>query len=413
MPGGWKTRILATALLLTGLLPITAQVDPIKRQLLQFGYNQPVEGRGPIAGYAFYFLNRPEFIQTNLTLRLALAPVFADAELGFRGLLGENTDVGVGIAGGGFADTHQEVRMGQYLDAESFTGHGAEISASVYHLLNPGRRIPLYLVGRVAGHFTQYVHDNDVAPTFTIPDDRNSLRLRAGFRLGGREPLLTPALALEFSGWYEGRVHDSSGAYGFGGDRVAEPTTHLFRTRALLAYTLPDRGDYFTASVTAGTALNADRLSSFQMGGALPLSSEFPLTLPGYYFGEISARRFVLLGGLYAYPFTASKRWTLNGFATTAFVDYVTGMQQPGTSHTGLGAGLGYRSPQSVWQMILSYGYGVDALRPNHRGSHAIGILLQYDLEARQRLRPTFEPGIGPDKTRALERLIRRLNIFR
>jgi hypothetical protein len=38
---------------------------------------------------------------------------------------------------------------------------------------------------------------------------------------------------------------------------------------------------------------------------------------------------------------------------------------------------------------------------------------LQYDLEARQRLRPTFEPGIGPDKTRALERFIRGLNVFR
>jgi hypothetical protein len=412
MPGRCTGWILAVLLVCAGNTA-QAQVDPIKRQLLQFGYNQPLEGRGPIAGYAFYFLNRPGYLRTNLTLRLAVAPVYADAELGIKGLLGRHTDLGIGIAGGGFADTHQEVRGGRYLDGESFTGHGAEISAAIYHLLNPGKRIPLHLVGRVAGHFTQYIHDSDVAPGFEIPDDRRSLRLRAGFRLGGREPLLTPALALEFSGWYEARLHDTEGAYGFGGDRLAEATVHLFRSRALLAYTFPGRGDYLTASVTAGASLNQDRLNAFQMGGALPLSSEFPLTLPGYYFGEISARRFILLGGLYASPVGPSKRWTLNGFATTAFVQYVPGMRQPGNSHTGLGAGLGYRSQENVWQMILSYGYGVDALRPNHRGAHAVGLLLQYDLEARHRLRPTFEPGIGPDKTRALERFIRRLNIFK
>lgn len=410
-----RWRILAGILAATsGLVtPLRAQIDPAQRQLLQVGFNQPVEGRGPIAGYAFYFLNRPQYLRTNVTLRLALAPVYADGELGFRGALGEHTDLGIGIAGGGFADTHQEVRGGRYRSAESFVGHSAEISASLYHLVNPGRRIPLYLVGRVAGHFTRYVDDYYDTPGFSLPEDRNAFRLRTGFRLGGREPLLTPALALELSGWYEGRFHDASGRFGFAGDRVAEPTTHLFRTRALLAYTFPDRGDYFTASVTAGFALNADRLNSFQMGSVLPLSSEFPLSLPGYYFGEISARRFVLVGGLYALPVGASKRWTVNGFAATSFVDYVTGMQQPGSTHTGLGAGLGYRSPQNVWQMILSYGYGIDALRGNRRGSHAVGLLLQYDLEARQSLRPTFEPGIGPEKTRALDRFLRGLNLFR
>jgi hypothetical protein len=389
------------------------QIDPVKRQLLQFGYNQPLEGQGPIAGYAFYFLNRPEFYRTNVTLRLAVAPVFMDGEVGFRGLLGEHTDLGIGVSGGGFADTHEEIRAGSYRSAESFTGHGAEISAAVYHLFNPDERIPLYGIARVGGHFTRYIRDDDTAAGFVIPDDRNSLRVRMGFRLGGREPLLTPALALEASAWYEGNFYDWQGPFGFAGDRLAESTTHKFWSRALLAYTFPKRGDYLTASVTAGTSLQADRLNAYQLGSALPLSSEFPLYLPGYYFGEISARRFILLGGLYAFPLDSQKRWTINGFATTSFVDYVAGMQQPGKTHSGIGGGLGYRSPEKIWQVILSYGYGVDAIRNNRRGTHAVGILVQYDLEAKQRLRPTFEPGIGPDKSRGLERFIRRLNIFK
>ena len=56
------------------LLPAvaTAQIDPVKRDLIQFGYNQPTEGKAPLAAYAYYYHNQPDFLRTNLTLRLAL-----------------------------------------------------------------------------------------------------------------------------------------------------------------------------------------------------------------------------------------------------------------------------------------------------------------------------------------------------
>ena len=40
--------------------------------------------------------------KTNLTWRLALAPVYIDSELGFVHGLGPNTDYAIGLAGGGF-----------------------------------------------------------------------------------------------------------------------------------------------------------------------------------------------------------------------------------------------------------------------------------------------------------------------
>src|ERR1700690_1356780 len=104
---------------------VYGQIYPVKRNLIQLGYNQPVEGHSPFAGYAFYYHNQPNFLRTTLTLRLALAPVYLDSELGFVHGLGPNTDFAIGLAGGGFADSYSEIRGGNYRPGESFDGHSA------------------------------------------------------------------------------------------------------------------------------------------------------------------------------------------------------------------------------------------------------------------------------------------------
>ena len=122
------------------LLPLgaAAQIDPVKRDLIQLGYNQPMEGQSPIAAYAFYYHNQPDFLRTNVTLRLAVAPVYLDSEIGFIHGLGQQTDFAIGLAGGGFADGYNEIDLGKYRKNESFDGHGGEVSASIYHRFNPG-----------------------------------------------------------------------------------------------------------------------------------------------------------------------------------------------------------------------------------------------------------------------------------
>jgi hypothetical protein len=91
-------RIGRALLWLTLFAPIfaSAQIDPVQRDLVQFGYNQAFEGHQPLAAYAFFYHNQPDFLETNLTLRLAIAPVYLDSELGFVGALGPNTDLGIG-----------------------------------------------------------------------------------------------------------------------------------------------------------------------------------------------------------------------------------------------------------------------------------------------------------------------------
>lgn len=406
--GSWMT--LAGLAWLGSVSMLQAQIDPVHRELIQLGYNQPLEGRGPLAAYGFYYHNQPQWLQhSNLTLRLAVAPVYLDSELGVDHALGPNTDMGFGIAGGGFADSYSEVHRGRYEREESFLGHGGEISTSIYHLFNPASRIPLHAVLRGATHFSAYAEDSETPDNFELPDDQVTFKVRSGLRWGGREPVMMPDVAMEVSAWYEGDFRLSPSRYGFGNDRELNGDAHLFWGRGLLTYTLPEWRHGFGVSVTGGGGLNMDRLSSYRLGGNLPLYSEFPLTLPGYYFQELSARSFVLFGATYSIPLDSRQRWQVSAAAASACVDYLPGMEQPGHWNSGFGGGLVYRSPSDSWQVAVAYGYGVNAIRSDGRGAQSLTFLLQFDLDRTKRR--FFDPSAGLGQSRGLQQIFR--NIFR
>ncbi len=407
----FKRRLCLLALILLcalGSQAVRAQIDPVKRDLIQLGYNQPFEGQSPLAAYAFYYYNRPSFLNdSNLTLRLAVAPVYLDSELGIRNLLGENTDLGIGLAGGGFADNYYEVRKGKFLQPESFSGDGARASLSLYHLFNPGQRLPLNGILRGEAHYANYIRDNDTAPNFVLPNDLTSFNVRTGLRLGGQEPVIIPEVALELSVWYEGSFRMNSGNYGFDGDRQVEANSHLFWSRALFAYTLESK-QHFMVSVTAGTSANADRFSAYRIGGFLPLASEFPLTLPGYYYQELSATRFALLNANSALPLDILKRFASTAVGSVAVMDYLPGLEQPGHWNSGAGGGLSYRSASDLWEIILDYGYGFNAIRTDGRGAQNIGLLIQINLERTKS--PLFSPGENNPIIRGLDSFLHVFN---
>jgi hypothetical protein len=374
--------------------------------LIQFGYNASFEGHAPLAAYAFYYRNKPHFYRTNLTLRLAVAPTYIDSELGIRQAVADDTDLGIGLAGGGFADSYDEIRSGVFLPKESFVGHGAETSLSVYHCFNPSSIIPLNGVIRGSVHYSWFNRDSDTDDTFVLPDDRATVALRTGLRWGGKEPTLFPSLAMELSIWYEGQFRSGSGMYGIPGaggalDRRVQPWSHLLWGQALLAYTFTNSGQGFFVSLIGGTSADADRFSAYRMGALLPLVSEFPLSLPGYYHQELSAKRFVLLGGNYIVPLDHNDHWNINFAAATAGVDYVPGFQQPGHWHSGVGAGILYKS--RLLKVMVGYGYGIDAMRRGGRGAHSIGILMQLDWEHTRGM--LFGPD-QPNRWRGFQRVL-------
>ena len=357
-----------------------AQVDPVDRRLLHLGYNQPIEGRSPLSVYAFYLHNQTNFLRPNLTLRAVVAPVWLDSQLGISDVLGEHTDLGIPAAGGGFARRYDEIRLGEWESGESYNGHGFTLGAALYHLFNPAHRLPLNGVLSLTAEGSYFTRDDDTKPDFELPRDHVSPVLRAGLRLGGQEPDLRSPFALEVSAWYEGRLRVQHGDYGFNRDRRLEELSHRFWGRLLGRYTTEDHRHEVEAALTLGTGMNIDRLAAYRLGGLLPFSSEFPLMIPGYYHLELSARNFVLLSGQYSFAVGQGSPWRLGLFGATAGMSYIDGLSYPGGAHSGVGAGLSWRSPHRDWVITGFYGYGIDALRDDSRGGHMVGIVLQYDF---------------------------------
>ena len=384
-----------------------AQIDPEHRALVEFGYNQPFEGETPLAAYAYLYLNEPDFLRTNITLRLAIAPVYLDSELGFRRLLGPNTDLAVGLAGGGFADDYYEIHNGNYFKDQSFQGHVAETSVSVYHLFNPGSLIPLNGVFRLQEHYSIYGRDN-TAPSFVLPHDHSTFKIRSGLRWGGREPVMHPDLAMEISAWYEAQFRSAAGSYGYDGDRQVEPVGDLYWARALLVYTFPTSKQSFAVSLNAGGSGHADRFDAYRLGGDLPLASEFPLTLPGYWYQELSARNYLAFTAEYTLPLDPKAQWTLTPIGTVASVDYLPGTEQPGNFNSGVGLTAGYRSRTGVWQTLVSYGYGFEAVRSGGRGGHSVALMFQVDLTTHPG-QNTVPPGAAPYQGPSMFQFLRNL----
>jgi len=378
-----RTLAVVIGLLLSSASMVLAQIDPYPRSLLQLGYDQPLSGQGPQSLYAYYYYNNPEFLRTNVALRLAMAPVYLDGEIGLRQLL-PHTDVGVGINGGGFGENYYEVRQGRYFKGESFDGHGGGASLNLYHLINPAHLIPLNVVVKGGAHYSTYSATDKTDDQFTLPDDRVSTFARAGLRFAGKEPMLYADLAMEVSIWFERQWRLDDSTYGYAGDRRVQPTTDLYWLYAGLSYAWTNTGNQFTFALTAGGSENADRFNAWRLGGVLPLAAEFPLTLPGYYYQEISARRFAHFSAAYVAPLSADHRWQLRLGAASGYVDYLTGFERPGHWHTGVGPSLSFTSRSEVWRLILRYGYGFNALRDGQEGAHSVGVLYQYDFKQRK-----------------------------
>jgi hypothetical protein len=167
---------------------------------------------------------------------------------------------------------------------------------------------------------------------------------------------------------------------------------HRFWGRGLLVYTLPDSKKRLTFGVIAGGSVHPDRFSAYRVGGVFTLASEFPLVLPGYFAGELSARSLILMDATYSVPLEPARRWILTAAGSTGKVSITPGLEQPGAWNTGVGAGVTYLSLSKSWKVSLFYGYGVNAARGDHQGGNALTLQIQYDLQRRGGARTEKNP---------------------
>ena len=374
-------RLLASAALIgLAAAPVCAQIDDARRFQLEGGFEQGLGETGPKSPYLFAYLNRPGVYGSSTTLRLALAPVYLDGEVGFTNAFGHYSDAGIGLSGGGYAFGQTEVYRGDEKRGESFIGHGGGPSFSAYPHLGHVGPAPLSGVLRIAASFTDYIRDSATAPQFVLPQDEWTASFRAGLRLGGQEPGLDVAPAMEVSTWWETRAREHSVAYGYNGDRTAQGQTNLYWSRILFAYTTDD-GQRLGAGTSYGGGTNVDRFTAYRLGGMLIMNSEFPLTLPGYFAQEIAARQYGhvwLRGGI---PLDGQKKYVANVFAAAASISPVAGTDPGGARHAGVGAGLEFTPLKGALHGMLSYGWSPTALREGGRGGQGIALSLEINFE--------------------------------
>jgi hypothetical protein len=359
----------------------SAQVDPQPRSLAEFGYDAPLKGQGPPGVYGFYYYNDPTLFSTNVAFRAAVTPLYLDSEIGFKQLLSPYTDVGLQFGGGAYGDDYYEVQQGKYIKDESFYGNGGGVSVAIYQRLNPGMRVPLSLIVRGGLHYSSFTTEDQSSSAFALPQDQYDPFTRVGLRLAGKEPVLYPELAMEVSAWFERQWRLDDDPYGFNDDRRISPDVDLYWLYAGMTYTFKHPGQTVSAALTAGGSDDVDRLSAWRLGGMLPLNSEYPLMIPGYFNEELTAERFVHLYAYYEFPLLPSHILKFRVEGAAANLEYVPGFEQS-PWQTGAGCALIYQPQNKNFQVALRYGYGFNAIRDGQEGAQSIGLLFQYDFDA-------------------------------
>jgi hypothetical protein len=177
---------------------------------------------------------------------------------------------------------------------------------SLYQLLNPSQRIPLNLVVRGGFCYSTFAETSDTADDFEVPGDRLTAFTRVGLRFAGKEPVLYPELGLEASLWFEPQWRFGDRNYGFNDELDVNSHSDRYWAYLGLNYAWTNIGHQASFAVTAGGSSEVDRFSAWRLGGVLPLVSEFPLMMPGYYYQELTARKFVHLYGAYSFPLDAA-----------------------------------------------------------------------------------------------------------
>jgi hypothetical protein len=357
--------------------PAWAQADPEPRAYIEAGTDVALKGNAPVAGYAFFLWNRPHFPAEDQYLRVVVAPTYLQSELVQDHWPYGRHAVSIGLNGGGIRYGHWEYREGSYKGAESFWGDGGEVPLSYYAGTKLFGQLPLQGQIRVTPAYLVYQDSLDTADRFKLPPDTGLFTGRVGLRLGGVPPELLPTLALEVSAWYEATYRTNTGTFGFP-ERPEQLESLSQRAWGRIAADLePLEGHHVELLVTAGLSKDADLLSSFRLGSALPFWSEFPLILHGYFVEEVFAKRFWLVNASYRFPIWPNQRSVfLRVSGDLAGVNYIPGHHLPRNRLGGAGVDLSVAFTSRI-TLVVGYGYGFDAPRNGGFGGHMAHALIE------------------------------------
>jgi len=350
------------------------QVDVEHRRTVTLQTGFPLRGDEQANAFGYFWFNQDQYPWTNTALRVIFAGVFADGELSYFLPANTNIAVGVGLGGGLYIDSITPYRNGEMLSKQRFFGDLAVGRVFVNESIPNPTPLPLNLRGTYSATGSWY-RKTDTTSDFTIPDDYLTQSLTAELRFGGIEPGLTARRGAELYLGADANYRSGFDAFGRNGALLPEQTKYQ-RVYGSLAAKIPVQLTTFFARVGGGLGEDLDELSAYKLGGNLLGVEPFTATVHGYYTREFFADDFGIANLEVRQQLTAEHALAAHLYGDWAVLKPVPPAAPDWDNIFGVGAGLSFHALWNV-DWLISYGYGINAVRDGNRGGHEIGLALE------------------------------------
>jgi len=355
---------------------IFAQVDIAHRRILMLQSGIDVyRGEEDLNGYGYYWFNENHFPWDQTALRVNFAGVYIDSELSYFLPEDPATAIGLRLGGGAFSDDVKAYVNGERLERQSYYGDSALGSVFVNHeILKIMDKIPLNVRGTYEVRGTQY-RDASYTKQFELPSRFYTQSGIVEIRLGGMKREITAREGL--IAYLRADTNYRTNFEPFGPDGDLFPTyTQYQRLLGQLGARIPIHETTWMLLLTGGAGRHLDELSAWRLGGNLINADPTIYTLHGYYTKEFFVRDFGLANFSVSQLINERHNVTLNLYADYAVERAVPPDQPNWRSLPGVGAGVGFRTFWGV-DVLISYGYGFEAIRNGDRGGQEVAIALQ------------------------------------
>jgi hypothetical protein len=353
-----------------------AQVDVEHRRLLTLQTGMAVyHSEEEVNGYGFYWFNENHFPWDRTALRLNYAGVYLDTELSYFLPVETVTAVGIRLGGGGYVDDVVPYVRGERIISQEFDGDAGLASVFVNHeVLKIAGQLPLNVRATYEVRRTSYRETSETSD-FVLPPDFFTHTIQGEIRLGGIEREITSRQGLVAYVLADANYRDDFRAFGPVG--APFPTYSDYqRLLAQLGAKIPiDQTTWFLL-FTGGTGHHLDELSAYRLGGNIVNADPAIYTLHGYYTREFFVRDFGLVNFEVRQEINEQHHVTLHLYADCAAERSVPPDGSSKRILPGIGSGVGF---QTFWKtdVLLSYGYGFNAVRDHDRGGHEVAIGLE------------------------------------
>ncbi len=369
-------KSLLVAALCVLAVPAFAQVDIEHRRTLTAQTGTSVyQSEESLGGFGYFWFNENRFPWTNTALRVFFAGIYADAELSYYVAGNTNTAVGLGAGGGLYLDGINPYVNGELLSHQRFDGDDVGGRVFINQTIPNPSPLPLNLRATNSIYQTFY-RKADTTEDFILPPDFYTQTVLAELRFGGIEPGLLSKRGAELYVAADANYRSGFDRFGPVGGPTLGRQSGYERIFASLGARLPAGPVTVSARIAGGYGDHLDELSAWKIGGNLVGIEPYSYTIHGYYLREIFTDRFVLSNLALSVPVSDEHNVAVHFYGDWANARGVPPLARDYDNYFGVGAGLSFRGPWKT-DFLVSYGYGINAVRNGDRGGHEVALGLE------------------------------------